>query len=198
MDPNRNMDESCANFEDDCIIAYNDYHSMIETHFKSNFTFGKKNVPSYQQALIVDIHGQAHPENWVEIGYIIRKNELDLPLLPNSLNSSVAIMSALSTKYSLDEIIRGDASLGGLMQKKYNLKVVPSPHYPSPGQSNYYNGGHITSTHGSYYPSPYSVNALQIEIPKAMRADDTFQSYAKQIAACLFDFYWIHSFDQVI
>ena len=198
MDPNRNMAESCANFEDECLIAYNDYHSMIETHFKSNFTFSKKSSPSYQQALIVDIHGQAHPENWVEIGYIIRKNELNMPYLPNSLSSSVAIMSALSKKYTLDEIIRGDVSLGGLMQNKYNLKVVPSPNYPSPQNSSYYNGGHITSTHGSYYPSPYYVNALQIEIPKIMRTDDVLQSYAKKIASCLFDYYWIHSFDKLV
>ena len=109
MDPNRNIEESCENFQDDCILAYKDYHALIETQFKSNFVYSKRTSPSYQQALIVDIHGQTHPEDWIEIGYIVRKNELELPYLPNSLSSSVSVMSNLSKKYSLEEIIRGNA-----------------------------------------------------------------------------------------
>ena len=53
MDPNRNIGESCENSQDDCVLAYNDYHSMIETHFKSNFLFSKRQTPYYQQALII-------------------------------------------------------------------------------------------------------------------------------------------------
>ena len=146
----------------------------------------------------LDVHGQTHPENWIEIGYIIRKNELDFPYLPNSLSSSVSVMRSLSKKYSLEEIIRGDVSLGGIMQNKFNLKTVPSPSYPSPQNNSYYNGGYITSIHGSYYPSPYSVNALQIEIPKIMRVDGVFETYAKTIASSLYDYYFIHSFDKIV
>jgi hypothetical protein len=197
MDPNRNMEESCENLQDDCITAYKDYHSLIETQFKSKFIFNKRTSLSYQQALIVDIHGQTHPELWIELGYLIRKNELDLPYLPNSLSSSVSVMSSLSKKYSLDEIIRGNFSLGGIMQHKYNLKTVPSPLYPSPQNNSYYNGGHITSAHGSYYPTPYRVNAIQMELPKSMRSDLTYEDYAKKIASCLYDYYFIHSFDKL-
>ena len=57
MDPNRNSIESCMYTNDDCSLAYRDYHSMIEKHFKSNFV--SRN--SYKQSLLVDVHGQSHP-----------------------------------------------------------------------------------------------------------------------------------------
>ena len=133
MDPNRNNIDSCRVATDDCHLAYNDYHSFIETYFKTNFVTGKKTskLSNYKQGLIVDIHGQSHPENWIELGYYFSISELNLAVLPNALSSSVNTLRSLSN-YSLEEIIRGQVSLGGIFENKFGLKSVPSPTYPSP------------------------------------------------------------------
>ena len=199
MDPNRNSIDSCRVQTDDCRLAYNDYHSFIETYFKTNFLNNRQNskLSKYKQGLIIDIHGQSHPENWIELGYYFSLSELNLAVLPNTLSSSVNTLRTLSN-YSLEEIIRGQVSLGGIFENKFGLKSVPSPTYPSPRNGNYFQGGYITQTHGSFYPTPYSLNAIQIEFPFYMRDDPDYLNNAKKAASALFDFYWLHSFNKLI
>ena len=143
------------------------------------------------------MHGQSHPENWIELGYYFTLAELNLAVLPNSLSSSINRMVSFSN-YSLEEIIRGQVSLGGIFEKKFGLKAVPSPIYPSPRNGNYFNGGFITYTHGSFYPTPYSINAIQIEFPFFMRDDPNYVINAKKAASVLFEFYWLHSYDKLV
>ncbi len=47
-----------------------------------------------------------------------------------------------------DALIRGEKSLGGLMEIR-GYRSVPSPKHPHPGDGNYFNGGYTTETHGS-------------------------------------------------
>jgi hypothetical protein len=190
MDPNRNASECCANQRDDSIKAYTDYHSMITNNFKVNFML---NGPrSYRQGLIIDIHGQSHPENWIEIGYLLSSSQLNRTL-DKTLRPSVNYLILLNN-YDMEGVIRGNLSLGGIMQQKFNLKCVPSPLYPSPNGGNYYSGGFITSAHGSSQTNEYRLNAIQIELPFSMRANDTAVNLsAKQVAASIFEYYNRHS-----
>ena len=102
----------------------------------------------------VSSHGQSHIEAWIEIGYTISAyNLLNINPLTYSTKSTIGLLGTKSV-YSYNDLIRwlfisllymkwfyilfdklrGNVSLGGIMQNKYGLKVVPSPNYPSPGK----------------------------------------------------------------
>lgn len=106
MDPNRDPGLSCATQIDDCLKAYTDYHSMIDTKFSSEFMqSGGRKV--YSKALVLDIHGQTHVENWIELGYILSAAQLNQPTLnPSTMKSSIS--NAISrSRYNMDEVVRG-------------------------------------------------------------------------------------------
>ncbi len=98
-------------------------------------------------------------------------------------------------KYSLEALIRGPDSLGGIMERKFGIRAIPSPSYPKPGVSKYFRGGFTIQTHGSYYPSNYNVNAIQIEFPKINRLSTKYKVAALNVSACLFDYYHLHLLD---
>jgi hypothetical protein len=210
MDPNRSSDECCAHLNEESILAYNEYHELIETFFKKAFIDGESSSSSssssssvasggriYEQALLLDIHGQSHPENWIELGYLLNKQELNASCLNSSHKSSSIRRLASGSSYSFDELIRGDlTSLGGIMQNRFGLKAVPSPRHPAPNSdANYYSGGFIIAKHGSKNCDKYAINAVQLELPYFMRKECDY--YAKSIASALFEFYYLHSFDKM-
>lgn len=197
MDVNRNEQESCQTLADDCNKAYKDYHSFIKTYFKSQYNASNPTL-GYKQGLLIDIHGQAHPEERLEIGYYINSNDLNKPLLSDSLKNTVSKLRELnSNKYSVEELIRGaSASLGGIIQNKFGYKACPSP-TELPGTSLYFQGGFTVQTYSSYYPSSFNLNAIQIEFPKSMRNSSTYNTYAVNVASSIFDYYFIHSLDQL-
>ena len=117
------------------------------------------------------------------------------PSLANQ--SSINKLASLSNKI-FEDLIRGkNNSLGGIIQTKYNFKVVPSPTFPSPNKGNYYKGGFITQIYSSAQMSQYRLNAIQIELPSDLRHGSISQIIedSKKLADCIFDFYFINSFD---
>lgn len=192
MDPNRDNVDCCANAYDDAMLAYKDYHNMIESYFQKNFISNSK----YEQGLVIDLHGQSHPENWIELGYVLSVAELNLNVLTKAQKSSISYLGSISP-FDYDNLVRGVASLGGIMQNKFNFKAVPSPANPSPKNKNYFNGGFISQTYGSKYTLANRLNAIQIEMPFAMRDDPVYEGYAKKVAECIFDYYVLHNFDKL-
>lgn len=126
------------------------------------------------------------------MGYLINSNQLNThevlseELARPSINNLVK-----SSKYRLNELIRGSVSLGGIMQLKYNLKVVPSPNHTSPQHACYYSGGYITKLHGLLKKSS-KLNAIQIELPYTMRIEQDIKYYAIDVARAIYDFYNLH------
>ena len=105
MDPNREPEAALYDNSEDSAIAYNDYHNMIETHFCENLMANDE--PHFSQGLLIDLHGQSHKENWIELGYLITgKNfgKIDL----NSIEKKSS-MSLLAGQFDndLEKIIRG-------------------------------------------------------------------------------------------
>ena len=189
MDPNRPGDECCEDKREDSFVAYNDYHRFVAEHFRDRMVGRGR----YKQALLVDLHGQSHPEDWIEIGYLIRAHDLDhAPLNNASLHSSLHCLASHSTR-TLEELIRSrDYSMGGLLEKKFNMRVVPSPSHKSPNGANYYSGGFITQHYSN------QLNAFQIELPYSMRSNETsVKLNAKRVASAIYDFYFIHNFDEI-
>ena len=59
VDQNRPIDSAClGNADAEC--AYRDYHSFVEQALASCHG---------QPALLVDLHGQSHKDDWIEVGY---------------------------------------------------------------------------------------------------------------------------------
>jgi hypothetical protein len=194
MDPNRNMTECCAVPTEDSFIAYNEFHDFIRTKFIFEFL----STRTYKQALLLDIHGQSHKENWIELGYVLTKQMLNNDdKLRDPTLSSVCSMSATS-EFLFDDIIRGDdVSLGAIIRKNnIELTVCPSPNVPSPKSGNYYNGGYISVLHGSKGCTGSIVNAIQVELPSFVRTNETYSAYAKSLAQSFYEFYMVHKFNE--
>ena len=150
----------------------------------------------YKQGLLIDIHGQSHPEGWIELGYLLTSSELNStsnlidPFQKYSLNSLAA-----KSNYSFEDLIRRNVSLGGIMQLKHNLKVVPSPEYLSPNGGNYYSGGFITKEY-STFSKKARINAIQIESPYSLRVDGAIENYSDKVANSIFEFYTLHKLNE--
>lgn len=189
FDANRALGEACENTVDDCHLAYEDYNNMIQNYFMKGFMKGGR----FLQGILFDIHGQAHAENWIEVGYVISISDLNnFPVLTPNIKSSISYMASLSP-YSYNELIRGNISFGGFLERKFNYTAVPSPRFPAPNGGNYFNGGYTTLLFGSKQTFNYSMNAIQIESPASLRSLANVVNYGKNLSAVIFDYYNFHN-----
>ena len=195
MDPNRNSSECCQNQNDDCHRSYNDYHGLIREQFENAFMIN--GTRQYEQGLLIDVHGQAHPEKWIELGYMLSSIDLNAETLKRPAISSVRRMAALS-EFTFEEIVRGNKSLGGILYNKFNLKVVPSPQYLSPKEGRYYSGGFISWSHGSIRCANHRVSALQIELPRYLRETPNIESTGKTMASAIYEYYMVNKMDKLV
>lgn len=189
MDPNRNSTQCCKNASEASYTAWQNYQNKIRQYFSENFT----RANNVSKALLLDIHGQGHPEGWVELGYALSANHLNTNAnLTSKLKSSICNLATLSN-YTLDNLIRGNVSLGNQILKRVNgSRVVPSPNDKSPGNGSYYDGSYIIENHGSLNCNLTNNNAIQMELPKDWRNTTTYSSYATSLANAIFDYYNLH------
>merc|ERR1711970_1254261 len=156
MDPNRVIEDAAQNNEG-AVEAYNVYHNTI---VRAKSTFDGK------PGLIIDFHGQGHEKNCTEIGYLIKKAELNSK---NFTGSEIGIKSLVARKNAkLNDFIFGKRSLGSLFEAA-GYRAVPSPRQPSPGTDIYYRGGYTAQVHGS--SNGGVVDAIQLEFPGEIRED---------------------------
>jgi hypothetical protein len=197
MDPNREFGEACFDVNEESGKAYKDFHNMIENYFCRNFMLNS----NYEQGLLLDIHGQTHKEQRIELGYLLSGADLNKANLDSNLinKSSIARLASLSNQ-KFEELIRGSSfSLGGIIQKKLNLNVIPSPDVPGPLNTQYYTGGFITSYYSSAEMSDYRLNCIQLELPSNFRhgSKDKITENAKHLAECIFEFYTKNSLNNL-
>ncbi len=193
LDPNRNSVDCCSATNNDGYKAYLEYHNFIK---RFEYEFMELNSKGYKQGLLIDLHGQSHPEDWVEIGYLLTEEQFDKTVLTNPSDSSIRLLDAVSP-YSFENLIRGSVSLGGILQTQNNVKSIPSPNNKSPGANgNYFTGGFITRTYGSINCKKSRINALQIEAPYFMRDTKNVGNYAKILAKAIYDYYVLHGMDE--
>ncbi|RIA87798.1 hypothetical protein C1645_827278 [Glomus cerebriforme] len=150
-------------------IVWNDYHSFIRDaidEVELRFGYG----------LLIDIHGHGHPENYIELGYVL--SSATLSLSTNALDNNIEIASessirALYTRkqnvMSFSELLRGEyTSLGGKLQN-LGYDTVPSHvhQFPMPNER-YFHGGYSVQRYGSRH-NEQVVDAIQIELPRFLR-----------------------------
>ena len=166
LDPNRE-EEQGAQFDRVALEAYHEFHAFA--------TLARDAITnSFGRGLMIDFHGHAHPEAKIELGYKIwssrlRKTDEELDAFAD--DSSVRNLVAESSSTSLSEVLRGPLSMGALLEDSTGDASVPSVGNPHPleGES-YFSGGYNTEVHGSRDSG--SVDAIQIEFPRHLRADN--------------------------
>jgi N-formylglutamate amidohydrolase len=150
-------------------IAWQTYHDFIDS---------AKNqiVEDYGRGLFLDMHGHAHTIQRIELGYLLSKNELQLP--DTTLNtdfyiekSSIRALVGQNIQNFLNsELLRGQYSFGTIMDDK-GFPCVPSSSDPFPqGSEPYFNGGYNTQRHGSR-DNNGEIDGIQIEMNQGIRFD---------------------------
>ena len=142
MDPNREIDEATQGGVFAAMV-YRAYHTALEESCLQAQKIGGGD------ALLIDLHGHAHPQDWVEVGHLLRSSELAVP--DDELDDY--------------EWIRGPRSAGALLQEA-GIQAVPSPKFPHPDGKKYFSGGYITR----HYRKD-GMRTLQFELPWSVRKD---------------------------
>merc|ERR1719234_1136588 len=155
--------------------VYAEYHNYLEV--------AKTEVC---RGLFIDLHGQNHQQNSIELGYLYKRAELNSGDL-SEFGTSVASLLRRSG-LTPAQLVVGEGSLGAILERS-GYQAVPSPRQPGPGDQRYYKGGFITQTHGSSQGG--EVDAIQMEVPAEIRHEggETLRtSFSRDLAKILVAF----------
>lgn len=167
LDPNREVNEA-AQGNPDAIKAWKLYHSLIEQARAAV-------VRQHGFAFLIDLHGQNHPGERVELGCLHTPSELARPA--EELNSAAFIergsLALLVKKSGLSygEVLHGPRSMGALLAVK-GYRSTPSPQMPVP-DAPYFSGGYTVARH-----CKGTTTGLQVEVNRS-RLRDTPANRAK-------------------
>lgn len=185
LDPNR--EEFEATQEDPMALnAWNDFHGFIETAL----TIAEN---QYGWGFYIDLHGQIHPEERIEIGYCL-DNDL-LALSDDELNSeAIASRSTLKnmsklTDLSHSELIRGEKSLGAKFHL-YDVDSTPSPNDPFPNSHRFFSGGYTVFRHAVM--NEENISGVQLELNLELRKQSNTDATGKMLANVILDYLKTH------
>jgi hypothetical protein len=160
LDPNREIDEAAQEspFAEN---AWREFHHFIEV------AEGVV-VAEFGGGLYLDLHGHGHPNDWVELGYLLSASDLAQSddVLDGSTYIDKSSIRALARDVEIpfSQLLRGPDSFGGKLAA-VGVRSVPSPDDPSPGTEAYFSGGYNTLRHGSG-PAERVVSGIQLELPR--------------------------------
>ncbi|MEO6037672.1 MAG: hypothetical protein ABIQ93_04605 [Saprospiraceae bacterium] len=159
MDANRDLPEAA---DGDSIAgqAWSEFQGFLETA-------GDAVSGAFGKGLYIDLHGHAHPVQRLELGYLLSKNELQLPdgtlnfgnYVGQSSLRRLALLNADGANHSA--LLRGEYSLGTMLSEM-GYPAVPSATEPFPQDTEaYFDGGYNTGRHGSRGGG--AIDGIQIE-----------------------------------
>jgi hypothetical protein len=185
LDANREIVEA-AQGDPEAEQAWLEFHAFIDA--------AKATVAvDFGRGHYFDFHTHIHSQEWVEIGMLLRSQDLDRS--DQALNDPVYFdrSSIKSLAYSpgvyFPAVVRGGASMGGLLQAR-GFDSVPSPAQPHPNGRPYFMGGYNTVRHGSRDSG--TIDGSQIETHPDMIADAVRAHYSLALAESILDFYEAH------
>ncbi len=187
LDPNREIGEA-AQGNPHAERAWYEFHSFIEAAEASvSRTFG--------DGFYVDLHGHAHEIPRIELGYLLSAEDLDLSDdqlgLPGvSARSSLRALANTTTE-SFAELLRGETSLGGLLDTR-GFPCVPGPRDPGPGSNPYFTGGYNTIRHGSRDGGSISGVQLEANFPGVRDTPENRAGFARALTEVLDIFFEVH------
>lgn len=178
MDANRPLDVACER-DSPARQVWHDYQQAIDV--------AKSLVrEKYGRGLFVEVHGHGHPRPRLELGYLLRARDYDLPSGElRKLSPQCSLREIAERGHTdLENLLRGASSLGAFLAE-VGVAAVPSPQQPRPGKEPYFNGGWNTRQHGSRDGD--TISSVQIEFPKPGMRDSTasIESTAPKIASAL-------------
>ena len=179
LDPNREIDEA-AQASPFAENAWHEFHHFIEV------AEGAVAAES-GGGLYLDLHGHGHPNNWVELGYLLSASDLHQPdeALDGSTYVDKSAIRALARDVEIpfSQLLRGPASFGGRLAA-LGVRSVPSPDDPSPGTEAYFSGGYNTLRHGSR-TADRVVSGIQLELPRpgVRDTEENRRLFAARLAA---------------
>ena len=154
---------------------------------------------SYGRGLIIDLHGQSHPEERIELGYLLNGSMLrDLEQNATDYSNQVSIKNLISNhpnQTSFQQLLVGENSLGTLLSEQ-DFAAVPSQSDQAPLESQFFfSGGHNTINYGSRYSG--TIDAIQVELNRAgLRAEsDDRQRFANVFSNIIIDYLTVHYSD---
>jgi hypothetical protein len=162
LDCNRGLAQSGAGNNAAAIRSWTEFQDFIELA-------GASIVEQNDFGFYIDLHGQKHPKQRLELGYLLTAAELaktDAELDGNNdaAKSSIRRLSSRVAKKSslpFSRLLRGPDSFGGLMTA-FGFPSVPSPAMPAPGEHEpYFDGGYNVAMHASRAGG--RIDGLQIE-----------------------------------
>lgn len=189
LDPNREIKEA-AQGDATAEAAWHRFHDSAQA---ASDTVAKK----HGLGLLLDIHGHRHVDQRVELGYLVRADQLrasdpeleaDLSLIANS---SIRDLDRRSPA-TFAALLRGSHSLGSLLEAR-GFRSVPSPDKPHPGiMAGYFSGAYTVAAHGSRDGG--SVSAIQIECPWNGLRDkpENQRRFARALAEALGVYFEVH------
>ncbi|MBU1101804.1 MAG: hypothetical protein KKA84_15510 [Bacteroidetes bacterium] len=156
LDPNREKEVA---IQGDSLagLAYDEFHELIEIAEKDVYA-------NWGTGFYIDIHAHPYKDRRIELGYLLEAELLffsdeelndDLFVEKSSLKNLAKI-----SEYSFAELLRGEVSIGALLENK-GWPVLPSPKKPKPKDQFFFSGGYNTVVHGT--KSEYNFNGMQIE-----------------------------------
>lgn len=132
-----------------------------------------------------ECHVNAHREGWIEIGQGVSRERLNTLDSENAdIESFIAksCVRSLASKPHVDfvELIRGEYSLGGLLQRK-GYKAIPSPKNQKPVDQRYFFAGWNLWKHGSRDGG--SIDATHLETHfRYLRTPEELDQYCKDLS----------------
>ena len=182
LDANRDTVASGATGAYAAGVANGEYHSILDTAMAlAHRQFGP--------AQHVDLHGNSHPQQMIELGYGLGSATLELSNAqlnsrPGLEDSSHVRVTSRRSPLSFAAFIRGSSSLGTLLANS-GYVASPSAQTPSPGFSSFYGAvdhtGYTVRRHGCGIlrrrPNPGDptgqVCSVMMETPRSVGADTT-------------------------
>ena len=144
--------------------VWQEYHAAIDQ--------ASQNVLAHSpHGLYLDIHSHGHALKRIEIGYLLKPDEIRLNDAelnqPKSVreHSSIRELSHL-TPSSFAELLRGPQSLGGLLEAR-GIPAIPSPQQKLNAEDPYFNGAYDVLAHGSR--DRPQLDGAQLEVPQPLR-----------------------------
>ena len=185
MDANRPLDAACASDS----AAVQTWHEYLQALMAAKQSVTQRSG----RGLFIELHGHGHAKQRLELGYLLRERDFELPVESfEELKSKASVREiAERGQLSLEELIRGQSSLGAKLEEQ-GIAAVPGPTMREPGKDQYFNGGWNTMTHGSRDSG--TISSIQIECHRVGFRDSkvNIARAAKQLAAAIVEFHKLH------
>ncbi len=187
LDPNREIVEA-AQGSPFAEQAWHEFHGFIEVA-RARVTRGQ------DRGLYLDLHGHGHPQNRIELGYLL--TAADLAQSDNALSQPAFVdkssIRTLAGEVAIPfaELVRGPESFGAFLSREAALSV-PSPLFPDPGNDPFFSGGYNTRVHGSVDGDAIDGIQIELHLPGIRDTDENRRGFAGGMARALESYLTAH------